>query len=97
LREGAGIDFPATADGVVSYSEWEKSSGYPVVIEYGCGLSTIYPHTKMNPVKVGQRLKREEVFGYEGSAGRSTGPQVHYEAWKDRKHMNPQHYFKGRS
>jgi murein DD-endopeptidase MepM/ murein hydrolase activator NlpD len=81
----------------VSYSAWQNNSGYLIVIEHGCGFSTIYAHNKTNLVKVGQRVKREEVIGYVGSTGKSTGPHVHYEVWKDGKHVNPQHYFKTRS
>jgi murein DD-endopeptidase MepM/ murein hydrolase activator NlpD len=97
ISASPGTSIEATADGVVSYSAWQNNSGYLIVIEHGCGFSTIYTHNKTNLVKVGQRVKREEVIGYVGSTGKSTGPHVHYEVWKDGKHVNPQHYFKTRS
>jgi murein DD-endopeptidase MepM/ murein hydrolase activator NlpD len=97
ISASPGTSIEATADGVVSYSAWQNNSGYLIVIEHGCGFSTIYAHNKTNLVKVGQRVKREEVIGYVGSTGKSTGPHVHYEVWKDGKHVNPQHYFKTRS
>ena len=97
ISASPGSPIQATADGVVSYSAWKHNSGYLIVIEHGCGFSTIYAHNKKNRVKVGQRVKRGEVIGYIGSTGKSTGPHVHYEVWKDGKHVNPQHYLKGRS
>lgn len=97
ISAGPGTSIQATADGVVSYSGWKNNSGYIIVVEHGCGFSTIYAHNKMNRVKVGQRVKRGEAIGYVGSTGKSTGPHVHYEIWKDGKVVNPQHYLKVRS
>jgi murein DD-endopeptidase MepM/ murein hydrolase activator NlpD len=97
ISTSPGSPIRATADGVVSYSAWKHNSGYLIVIEHGCGFSTIYAHNKKNRVKVGQRVKRGEVIGYVGSTGKSTGPHVHYEVWKNGKHVNPQRYLKGRS
>ena len=97
ISASPGSPIRATADGVISYSAWKHNSGYLVVIEHGCGFSTIYAHNKKNLVKVGQRIKRGEVIAYVGSTGKSTGPHVHYEVWRDGKNVNPQHYLKGRS
>ena len=96
ISASPGAPILATAEGVVSHSGWTPHSGYVVVLEHGCGFSTIYAHNKKNAVKLGQKVKRGEVIGYVGSTGNSTGPHVHYEVWKDGKHVNPQHYFKGR-
>lgn len=101
----SGVDIPskfgtpirATADGVVSYSGWTQKSGHVVVIEHGCGFTTIYAHNKANTVKVGQKLKRGDIIGYLGSTGKSTGPHVHYEVWKDGRSVNPQKYMHGRT
>ena len=97
ISASPGAPILATAEGVVSHSGWTPHSGNVVVLEHGCGFSTIYAHNKKNAVKLGQKVKRGEVIGYVGSTGNSTGPHVHYEVWKDGKHVNPQHYFKGRS
>jgi murein DD-endopeptidase MepM/ murein hydrolase activator NlpD len=87
----------ATADGVVSHSGWTDHSGYVVILEHGCGFSTIYAHNKSNTVKVGNRVKRGDILGYVGSTGKSTGPHVHYEVWKDGKTVDARHYLPGRS
>lgn len=97
ISASPGTAIQATADGVVSFSAWKNNSGYLVVVEHGCGFSTIYAHNKINLVKVGQRVNRGDVIGQVGSTGKATGPHVHYEVWKDGKHVNPQHYFKARS
>lgn len=97
ISASPGTPIWATADGVVSHSGWTQHSGYLVVLEHGCGFSTIYAHNKKNAVKVGQTVKRGEVIAYVGSTGKSTGPHVHYEVWEKGKNVNPKKYLQGRS
>lgn len=92
ISASPGNPIHATADGVVSHSGWSQNSGFVVVLEHGCGYSTIYAHNKSNAVKVGQRIKAGDIVGYVGSTGKSTGPHVHYEVWKNGKNVNPQEY-----
>jgi len=82
----------ATADGVVSHSGWTDHSGYVVILEHGCGFSTVYAHNSRNTVKVGSRVKRGDIVGYVGSTGKSTGPHVHYEVWRNGKTINALQY-----
>jgi len=97
ISASPGTPVRATADGVVSHSGWTQHSGYLVVLEHGCGFSTIYAHNKKNTVKMGQTVKRGEVIAYVGSTGKSTGPHVHYEVWEKGKNVNPKKYLQGRS
>ncbi|MEW6068114.1 MAG: M23 family metallopeptidase [Nitrospirota bacterium] len=101
----AGIDIAispgtavrATADGIVSFSGWSGGSGKVVVLEHGHGFSTLYAHNKINTVNIGQRVKRGDIIGYVGATGNATGPHVHYEVWKDGRHVNPKKYIGGSS
>ncbi len=79
----------ATADGIVSFAGWTPGGGYTIVVEHGHGFSTAYAHNKKTAVKVGQRVKRGDVISYSGSTGISTGPHIHYEVWKEGRHVNP--------
>lgn len=88
----SGTPIRATADGVASHSGWSNGSGYVVVLEHGCGFSTIYAHNKANAVRVGQIVRKGDTIGYVGSTGKSTGPHVHYEIWKEGKNVNPHSY-----
>ncbi|MBP1715540.1 MAG: zinc metalloendopeptidase domain protein [Deltaproteobacteria bacterium] len=90
-REGTPIR--ASADGIVSFAGWTKGSGYVVVLEHGCGYSSIYAHNKRNQVKVGQRVVRGETIGLVGSTGNSTGPHLHYEVMQKGKNVNPKTFF----
>lgn len=90
ISSGTGIR--ATADGIVTFSGKTRLSGNVVVIEHGHGYSTAYAHNNKNFVTVGQRVTRDEAIGSAGSTGRSTGPHVHYEIWKDGRHVNPSNF-----
>ena len=97
ISSRTGLPVQATADGVVSYSGWTQSSGYVVVIEHGCGFSTLYAHNKSNTVKIGNTVKRGDIIGYVGSTGKSTGPHVHYEVWMNGKTVDAQKYLERKS
>ncbi len=89
IRTPIGSVVRATADGIVSFSNWHDDSGYIVVLEHGHGFTTVYAHNKTNYVKLGERVQRGQKISLSGSTGDSTGPHVHYEVWKDRKRVNP--------
>jgi len=93
---GRATPIRATADGVVSHSGWLQGRGFAVIIDHGCGFLTLYAHNEMNTVKVGGKVKRGDVVGYVGSTGKSTGPHLHYEVWKDGRTINPQQYLTSR-
>ncbi|MGE5752846.1 MAG: M23 family metallopeptidase [Deltaproteobacteria bacterium] len=84
-----GSEVKATANGVVSFAGWTENSGIVVVIEHGQGFSTAYAHNGKALVRVGQRIARGEVIAVSGSTGVSTGPHVHYEIWKNGRHIDP--------
>jgi len=79
----------ATADGIVSFAGWTPGGGNTVVVEHGHGFSTAYAHNRKMLVKVGQRVTRGEKIALSGSTGVSTGPHIHYEVWKNGRHVNP--------
>jgi len=97
ISASRGSPVRVTADGVVSFSGWSRGSGKVVVLEHGFGFSTLYAHNSKNTVKVGQKVKRGEIIGYVGSTGNATGSHVHYEVWKNGRHLNPKKYIEGRS
>ena len=87
-----GSEVKATAEGIVSLAGWTENSGIVVVVEHGHGFSTAYAHNQKALVKVGQRIVRGETIALSGSTGISTGPHVHYEIWKNGRHINPTGY-----
>lgn len=97
LRAPQGTEVKATADGIVSFSNWHYGSGNIVVVEHGHGFSTVYAHNKTNLVKLGQKVTRGQAIALSGSTGASTGPHLHYEVWRNRAHVNPAPYLEDKS
>ena len=89
ISASPGTPIKAAADGMVSYSGWTKNNGYVVVLEHGCGFSTIYAHNKKNVAQRGEKIRRGDIIALVGSTGKSTGPHLHYEVWKDGRSVNP--------
>lgn len=93
---GARIGTPiyATGGGVISkVSTSFYGYGKQVEIDHGFGFKTKYAHLSEFNVKVGQKVKRGELIAYSGNSGTSSGPHLHYEVFKNRKKVNPIHYF----
>ncbi len=90
-----GTPIRATADGVVSFSGRNGGSGNIVVLEHGFGYSTVYAHASRTAVRPNQHVKRGDTIAYVGSTGRSTGPHLHYEVWRNQKCINPEKFLKG--
>jgi murein DD-endopeptidase MepM/ murein hydrolase activator NlpD len=77
-----GSPLYAAADGKVIIA---KSSGYNggygnyIVIQHSNGTQTVYGHMYTLKVSVGQSVVQNELIGYSGNSGKSTGPHLHFE------------------
>ncbi|GBC80618.1 Murein DD-endopeptidase MepM [bacterium HR09] len=87
-----GTPVKAPADGLVVFADRETGYGRVVKLNHGYGFVTVYAHLDRILVKEGQRVKRGDVIGKVGMTGRTTGPHLHYEVWKDGEKQNPLHY-----
>ena len=87
-----GSDVVATASGVVTWSGERYGYGLMVEINHGSGYSTRYGHHKELKVKIGDIVRKGEVVGLMGSSGRSTGPHVHFEVFKNGRVVDPSTY-----
>ncbi|MDP9698856.1 hypothetical protein J2T16_001753 [Paenibacillus intestini] len=56
--------------------------GLTVALEDHRGYLHCYGHLSRIAVNVGQRVRKGQLIGYQGSTGQSTGPHVHYEIRK---------------
>jgi murein DD-endopeptidase MepM/ murein hydrolase activator NlpD len=84
-----GSDVIAVAGGVVSIAEKRGDYGYLIEIDHGGRYATRYGHNDKLYVSVGEAVHKGQVIAAIGSSGRSTGPHVHFEVWKDGKRVNP--------
>lgn len=87
-----GADVIAVAAGVVVYAGPRSGYGKMVEINHGSGYSTRYGHHKELTVKAGDIVRKGEVIGLMGSSGRSTGPHVHFEVFKNGRIVDPSSY-----
>jgi murein DD-endopeptidase MepM/ murein hydrolase activator NlpD len=81
LRAKIGTPIHATANGLVEYASFHKTSGYGnlIIIEHNFGFKTIFGHLSKIIVKQGDFVKKGDIIGYTGNSGLSNGPHLHYE------------------
>jgi len=88
----AGTDIVAPADGVVSRFGYYSDYGRSIDLNHGYGYVTRYAHMSEVLVRPGDSVQRGDVLGRVGSSGRSTGPHLHYELFRDGRRANPWTY-----
>lgn len=97
VRPHRGTDFAApvgtpilaTADGVVTKSEYRGGNGNYVKIRHSGTYETQYLHMKARNVKVGAYVSQGDVIGWIGMTGNTSGPHVCYRFWKHGKEVDP--------
>ena len=94
-----GVDFaaprgtPILAAGSGTVERANRYGGYGnyIRIRHSDGYKTAYAHLKnfARGIKSGAYVKQDQVIGYVGTTGRSTGPHLHYEVHLNGKKINP--------
>ncbi|MFA5499017.1 MAG: M23 family metallopeptidase [Candidatus Cloacimonadia bacterium] len=96
-----GTPVVASSDGVVSHAAWKgghptvngMTGGYgkTVMIRHTNGYETLYGHLSRygEGIKKGVRVSQNQVIGYVGSTGLSTGPHLHYTVYLNGKAIDP--------
>jgi len=87
-----GDPIEVVASGIVSFSGERSGYGNLVEVNHGNGYVTRYGHNAINLVKEGDKVDKGQIVAMMGSTGRSTGPHVHFEVWRDGKVVNPIKY-----
>ena len=87
-----GSDVVAVASGVVTWASDRYGYGNLVEVHHSDGTRTRYAHLKEINVKVGEVIKKGQALATMGSTGRSTGPHVHFEVFKNGRTVDPATY-----
>ncbi len=87
-----GSDIVAVASGVVTWATDRYGYGNLVEINHGNGYKTRYAHCKEIKVSVGDVVRKGDLIALMGSTGRSTGPHVHFEVYKNGRSVDPAAY-----
>jgi murein DD-endopeptidase MepM/ murein hydrolase activator NlpD len=89
-----GDDIIAVASGVVTASETRNGYGSMVEIHHSDGYVTRYAHNDKNLAELGAIVNKGQVIAKMGSSGRSTGPHVHFEVFKNGRTVDPATYIR---
>ena len=94
-----GVDFAAqrgtpvraVGDGVITQVGWNGGYGKSIDIEHDSTYTSRYAHLERFAAGIhnGTAIKKGQVIGYVGSTGRSTGPHLHFELYKDQQYVDP--------
>ncbi|MBX7249076.1 MAG: M23 family metallopeptidase [Caulobacteraceae bacterium] len=86
-----GTPIRAPGDGVVVEARRAGGYGNWIRVRLGGGLDVGFGHmSRYAPgMRPGVRVKQGQVIGYVGSTGMSTGPHLHYEAFRNGQRINP--------
>ncbi len=83
LASARGTPIHAAAAGTVIINRangaWNGGYGNFVVILHGNGTQTLYAHMLKSVIKAGDSVSQNEIIGYIGMTGLTTGPHVHFE------------------
>ena len=78
-----GTPVRAASNGTITYAGSNGGHGKFVKIKHVSGYETSYSHLSKILVRKGTRVKQGTVIGKVGTTGRSTGPHLHYQMWKN--------------
>lgn len=88
----AGADIVSVASGVVTSAGERQGYGLAIDVNHGNGYVTRYGHAESLLVDVGEAIMKGQTIALVGSTGRSTGPHVHFEVYKNGRVVDPASY-----
>lgn len=94
IKTRSGVPVIAAADGTIVKIERSGYLGKTIEIDHeGDEFKTLYAHLKdyASGLKVGDKVTRDQIIGYVGNTGRSTGAHLHYGVYdmKKERWVNP--------
>ena len=94
IAAAAGTQIRAPASGRVVKNEFQEGgAGNYLVLQHSDGSQSKYFHMQdRSAFPVGSSIEAGSVLGRVGTTGRSTGPHLHYELWKDGAPVDPKKY-----
>lgn len=94
-----GVDFAAqrgtpvraVGDGIIAEAGWNGGYGKAIDIKHDATYSSRYAHLDRfaEGIQAGVAVTKGQLIGYVGSTGRTTGPHLHFELYKDQQYINP--------
>jgi murein DD-endopeptidase MepM/ murein hydrolase activator NlpD len=89
LAAPSGTPIHAFQAGQVVFSGDMGDYGNTVIVEHANGYRSLYAHSSVNRVQVGDFVREGQTLGLVGNTGRSTGSHLHFELQKDGSKIDP--------
>jgi len=91
LAAPIGTPIMAVADGIVTFTGWQRGYGRIVVLKHKGGYKTYYGHLSRfaKGIRKGVRVHQKQVIGYVGRSGYATGPHLDYRVWHNGRFVDP--------
>ncbi|MBU1643374.1 peptidoglycan DD-metalloendopeptidase family protein [bacterium] len=86
-----GTPIHAAGAGVIIDAHRSPSYGNVMKIRHADGYMTLYAHQQKfrAGMYTGKRVKKDEIVGYVGTTGLSSGPHLHFGLYKNNRPINP--------
>jgi len=87
-----GTVIRAAGAGIIIFANWTVDLGNLIIIDHGGGILSFYGHNQrfLKPEK--SYVKKGEPIALLGTSGRSSGPHLHFEVWKEGVPVDPKEY-----
>ena len=92
IAASEGTPVQATADGQVTFADFDLELGYMVVIDHGGIYTTRYGHNRALLVKEGEYVRQGQYVALVGTSTQSREPHLHYEVIEGGRACNPRDF-----
>ncbi|PKL51727.1 MAG: hypothetical protein CVV37_04960 [Nitrospira bacterium HGW-Nitrospira-1] len=89
IKGKEGEDIHASNRGRVVLTEELFFGGNTLILDHGHGIFTVYMHLSGFNVGLGDLVSKNDVIGFVGSSGRSSGPHLHFGVKVTGMNINP--------
>ena len=97
IAAASGTKVQAMGEGIVVFSGRKSGYGNNIEVKHGNSVLTRYSHLKEILVEVGQKVMPEDVIGFIGNTGVSTGPHLHLEVALNETEVDPTIFLAGKT
>ena len=88
-----GAPVLAAGDGIVTATGYDSVLGNFIRVNQGQGFMAVYGHLSAITTMTGRKVRAGQLIGRVGSTGYSTGPHLHFSAYRWNKLLNPMMLF----
>jgi len=87
-----GTVIRAAGAGMIIFSNWTYDLGNLIIIDHGGGILSYYGHCQRILKQEKSYVQKGEPIALLGTSGKSSGPHLHLEIWKDGVPVDPKEY-----